>query len=130
GYMPTYGAFFAILMLASVGLPGLAGFVGEFLVMLGTFSRSPLAGWFSVSAIIIAAGYLLWMFQRVMFVKLNTPKYGELLKDLRLYEVLYLLPLIVLIVWVGVYPDTWLSLLHPSVTHILAQAGAGALAAK
>jgi|SRR5579884_317895 NADH-quinone oxidoreductase subunit M len=124
-YMPTYAAFFMIFMLGSVGLPGLAGFVGEFLVMLGTFGPNPAAGWVSMLAIIIAAGYLLWMYARVMFVKLNTPNYEEELTDLRPYEVLYLLPLVVLVIWVGVYPDPWLDLLHSSVGHILAQAGAG-----
>src|SRR5579883_1127559 len=123
-YMPTYAAFFMIFMLGSVGLPGLAGFVGEFLVMLGTFGPVPAAGWVSMLAIIIAAGYLLWMYSRVMFVKLNTESYAEELTDLRPYEVLYLLPLLALVIWVGVYPDTWLNLIHPSVTHILAQAGA------
>jgi NADH-quinone oxidoreductase subunit M len=124
-YMPTYAAFFMIFMLGSVGLPGLAGFVGEFLVMLGTFGPNPAAGWVSMLAIIIAAGYLLWMYARVMFVKLNTPNYEEELTDLRPYEVLYLLPLVVLVIWVGVYPDPWLDLLHSAVGHILAQAGAG-----
>jgi len=129
-YMPTYAAFFMIFMLGSVGLPGLAGFVGEFLVMLGTFAPFPAAGWISMLVIIVAAGYLLWMFGRVMFLKLNTASYAEKLTDLRPYEILYLLPLLVLAIWVGVYPDTWLSLLHPSVSHILAQAGASGLAAR
>ncbi|MGH2519930.1 MAG: proton-conducting transporter membrane subunit, partial [Chloroflexota bacterium] len=120
-YMPTYAALFGIIMLGSVGLPGLAGFVGEFLVMLGTFAVSPIAGWFSVAVIIIAACYLLWMFLRVMFVRLNTPRYEHELIDLRPYEVLYLLPLVGLIIWVGVYPATWLGMLDPTVTHILAQ---------
>jgi NADH-quinone oxidoreductase subunit M len=127
-YMPTYAAFFMIFMLGSVGLPGLAGFVGEFLVMLGTFGPNPVAGWISMSAIIIAAGYLLWMYARVMFVKLNTANYAEELTDLRPYEVLYLLPLLVLVIWVGVYPDTWLNLIHSSSTHILAQAGTASAA--
>jgi NADH-quinone oxidoreductase subunit M len=85
----------------------------------------------SMLVIIIAAGYLFWMYGRVMFVKLNTEHYAKELTDLRPYEILYLLPLLALAIWVGVYPDTWLNLLHPSVGHILAQAGAtGALAAK
>ncbi len=120
-YMPTYGALFAIIMLGSVGLPGLAGFVGEFLVMLGAFQVSAVSGWLSVFVIILAACYLLWMFQRVMFVKLNTPNYEHELTDVRPYEVLYLLPLVALIIWVGVYPETWLGMLHPTVTHMLAQ---------
>ena len=129
-YMPTYAAFFMIFMLGSVGLPGLAGFVGEFLVMLGTFGPSPAAGWISMLAIIVAACYLLWMYGRVMFVKLNTASYAEELTDLRPYEILYLLPLLVLVIWVGVYPDTWLNLLHASSTHILAQAGSAVVAAR
>jgi NADH-quinone oxidoreductase subunit M len=128
-YMPTYAAFFMIFMLGSVGLPGLAGFVGEFLVMLGTFGVSALAGWISMLVIIIAAGYLLWMYGRVMFVKLNTAGYAEELIDLRPYEVLYLLPLVALVIWVGIYPDTWLNLLHTSTSHILAQAGASTVVA-
>ena len=130
-YMPVYAAFFMIFMLGSVGLPGLAGFVGEFLVMLGTFGVSSLAGWISMLAIIIVAGYLLWMYGRVMFVKLNTEQYASELKDLRAYEVLYLLPLLVLALWVGMYPDTWLNFLHPAVGHILAATGGpGALVSR
>jgi NADH-quinone oxidoreductase subunit M len=130
-YMPTYAAFFMIFMLGSVGLPGLAGFVGEFLVMLGTFGPSPAAGWVSMLVIIIAACYLLWMYARVMFVKLNIATYAEELTDLRAHEILYLLPLLAIVIWVGVYPDTWLNLLHPSVNHILAQAGViGGVAAR
>jgi NADH-quinone oxidoreductase subunit M len=130
-HMPVYAGFFMLFMLASVGLPGLSGFVGEFLVMLGTFGVSSLAGWISMLAIIIAAGYLLWMYARVMFVRLNTEHYAAELKDLRAYEVLYLVPLVALVIWVGMYPETWLNFLHPAVGHILAQAGAsGALAAR
>ena len=81
-------------------------------------------------AIIVAACYLLWMYGRVMFVKLNTASYAEELTDLRPYEILYLLPLLVLVIWVGVYPDTWLNLLHPTVNHILAQAGSAVVAAR
>jgi NADH-quinone oxidoreductase subunit M len=129
-YMPTYAAFFMIFMLGSVGLPGLAGFVGEFLVMLGTFGPNPAAGWMAMLAIIVAAGYLLWMYGRVMFVKLNTETYAEELTDLRAYEIVYLLPLLALAIWVGVYPDTWLNLIHASSSHILAQAGAAGIAAR
>ncbi len=130
-YMPVYAAFFMVFMLGSVGLPGLAGFVGEFLVLLGTFGVSSLAGWISMTAIILAAGYLLWMYARVMFVKLNTEHYAAELVDLRAHEVAYLLPLLALVIWVGVYPDTWLNFLHPAVSHIIAQASAaGGLAAR
>ncbi|MBV9120139.1 MAG: NADH-quinone oxidoreductase subunit M, partial [Chloroflexi bacterium] len=70
-----------------------------------------------------AAGYLLWMYGRVMFVKLNTEKYAAALTDLRAYEVVYLLPLLALAIWVGMYPDTWLNFLHPSISHILTATG-------
>jgi NADH-quinone oxidoreductase subunit M len=70
GRMPVYSAFFALFMLASIGLPGLSGFVGEFLVALGTWEYNPWAAMFTFSVVIFAAWYMMWMFQRVIFGRL------------------------------------------------------------
>jgi NADH-quinone oxidoreductase subunit M len=118
--MPLFAVFFMIFTLSSIGLPGLNGFVGEFLILLGTFEVHP---WFAVLAatgVIFAAVYMLWMFQRVMFGPLTNPK-NIGLKDLNYREIVVLAPLVVFIVWIGVYPDTFLKPMEPSVKQFLKQ---------
>ena len=115
--MPVYTVFFAIAMFASVGLPGLNGFVGEFLTLLGAFKSSVLNSWaytiFATSGVIFAAVYLLWMFQRVMFGDNINPE-NHHLKDLNKREWTLLVPLVVFIVWLGVYPNTFLKVSEAS----------------
>jgi NADH-quinone oxidoreductase subunit M len=111
--MPVYTVFFAIAMLASVGLPGLNGFVGEYLTLIGAFS-SPFLNSYSyaiiaASGVIFAACYLLWMFQRVMFGTNVNPQ-NHNLKDLNKREWTTLVPIVIFIVWIGVYPKTFLSI--------------------
>ncbi len=109
--MPVYATFFMIVMLSSVGLPGLNGFVGEFLILLGAF-RSEFLGnhWFAIfgaTGVILAAVYLLWSYQRIFFGKITNPA-NESLKDLNAREWGVLVPIIILIVWIGFYPNTFL----------------------
>jgi NADH-quinone oxidoreductase subunit M len=109
--MPVYATMFMIVMLSSVGLPGLNGFVGEFLILLGAF-RSTFLGshWYAIagaSGVILAAVYLLWSYQRVFFGKVENPDNNGLL-DLSLREWAVLVPVIVFIVWIGVYPKPFL----------------------
>lgn len=109
--MPVFGVFFAIAMFASVGLPGLNGFVGEFLTLLGAF-RSPFLGtnWYAIiaaSGVIFAAVYLLIMFQRVMYGTNDNPK-NHTLKDLTTNEWLQLLPMAIFMIWIGVYPSSFM----------------------
>jgi NADH-quinone oxidoreductase subunit M len=120
--MPLYAVFFSIFTMSSIGLPGLNGFVGEFLTLVGVFN-SPYRVFAVVGAfgIILGAGYMLWMFQRVMFNKLDNPA-NEGLKDMGFREFVVLAPLVVLAFWIGLYPDPFLDILHPSVDHLLAQA--------
>jgi len=111
--MPAFTVFFAIAMLASVGLPGLNGFVGEFLTLLGAF-KSPFLGsyWYAIiaaSGVIFAAVYLLWMFQRVMFGTVENPANSHL-PDVTKREWTTLVPIVFFIVWLGVYPSTFLKL--------------------
>lgn len=109
--MPTFTVFFMIAALASVGLPGLNGFVGEYLTLLGAFRSPFLDSWafaiISATGVIFAACYLLWMFQRVMFGKNLNPANRDL-KDVTAREWQTLAPLVVFIVWIGVYPSTFL----------------------
>jgi NADH-quinone oxidoreductase subunit M len=119
--MPWFAAFFLIICLSSLGLPGLNGFVGEFLVLLGAF-RMPGLGPFvaAVSAlgVILAAVYLLWMYQRVMFGPVTNEK-NRGLPDLTRREFWTLAPVLLLILWLGVYPNPFLRKLDGSVAEVL-----------
>ena len=109
--LPFFAAFFMIVMLSSIGLPGLNGFVGEFLILLGSF-KSAFIGThvyaaIAASGVILSAVYMLWMYQRVFFGKLANPA-NESLLDLSKRELCVLVPIVVFIVWIGVYPSTFL----------------------
>ena len=115
--MPNFAVFFAIAMLASVGLPGLNGFVGEYLTLLGAF-RSPILDSYvftivAAVGVIFAAVYLLWMFQRVMFGAIENPS-NHTLKDLSKREWLSFVPIVIFIVWIGIYPRTFLNISEQS----------------
>ena len=119
--MPVAAGFLLFFSLGSLGLPGLSGFVGEFLSLLGLFQYSYWLTALAALGVILAAAYLLWMFQRVMFndrgVDAVRPSAG--LSDLGVREIVSLLPLVVLAVWAGVYPNTFLDFLHVPVQEIL-----------
>jgi NADH-quinone oxidoreductase subunit M len=108
--MPVYTVFFAIAMFASVGLPGLNGFIGEYMTLLGAFKSkflgSPWYAIISATGVIFAAVYLLWMFQRVFYGTVTNPANNSL-KDVNLKEKFMLVPLVVFIVWIGIYPTTF-----------------------
>jgi len=126
-HWPLYTVFFGVFTLASLGLPGLNGFVGEFLVLLGAFSFDPPSGpgglfWGPVAAIgvILAAVYMLWMFQRVMFGTLRDAY--RALPDLSPLEVICATPLLVLTVVMGVFPQPFIAIIEPSVARVIALA--------
>ncbi len=116
--MPLFAVFFMIFTLSSIGLPGLNGFIGEFLVLVGTFKVFPWFAVFAASGVIFAAVYMLWMYQRVMFGELTNPKNYNL-KDLSAREVAVLVPLLIFVVWIGVYPNTFLAPMEPSVKNFI-----------
>lgn len=118
--MPLYAVFFMIFTLSSIGLPGLNGFVGEFLILLGTFRVHPWYAVIGASGVIFAAVYMLWMFQRVMFGEVTNPK-NLPLKDLNVREAVVLAPIVLFCVWIGVYPNTFLKPMEPSVKALLTQ---------
>jgi NADH-quinone oxidoreductase subunit M len=110
--MPVFAAFFMIVSLSSIGLPGLNGFIGEFLILLGAFKsdflNSHVFSIVSTSGVILAAVYILRMYRRVMFGKIINSSNDSLI-DLSMREITVLLPLILFIVWIGVYPSTFLN---------------------
>ncbi|MCA9782146.1 MAG: NADH-quinone oxidoreductase subunit M [Candidatus Cloacimonetes bacterium] len=116
--MPIYAVVFMIVCLSSIGLPGTNGFTGEFLILLGAFKSFPLATGLATTGVIFAAVYILWMFQRVMYGPVSNPKNAEL-PDLSLRELAVFAPLLVLIFWIGIYPEPFLSRLNPAVDTVL-----------
>jgi NADH-quinone oxidoreductase subunit M len=123
GRTPVYAAVFGFFMLASVGLPGLAGFVGEFLVFAGTFEWWPVAAAVASLVMIFGAVYLLWMFQRVFFGEASDflRGAGHHVTDMSTVEVLTLAPLAVLTLVIGLYPALVLDLINGPVDQVLAQ---------
>ncbi|HDL17866.1 MAG TPA: NADH-quinone oxidoreductase subunit M [Bacteroidetes bacterium] len=119
--MPVFVTFFMIITLSSIGLPGLNGFVGEFLILLGTFQTHKIFAIFAASGVIFAAVYMLWMFQRVNFGKLDNPE-NQKLKDLNWREITVLVPIVVFCFWIGVYPSTFLGKTEATVTKLLQDA--------
>jgi NADH-quinone oxidoreductase subunit M len=112
--MPVFAAFFLVAALSSLGLPGLNGFVGEILCFVGVFAANKVWAVLAVTTVILAAAYLLWMFQRVM----HGPIINEKIKgfrDLDGREILYLAPVVLLILWMGIYPSTFLRKMDASV---------------
>ncbi len=116
--MPVYAAVFLVMAMASIGLPGLNGFVGEFMILMGTFPVSWLWTAIAATGIILGAGYMLWLYQRVMFGRIVDPA-NESLKDLTLREAATFLPLLVLVFWIGLFPKPFLDIIDKPVEKIV-----------
>jgi NADH-quinone oxidoreductase subunit M len=118
--MPRYATLLVIFALSSLGLPGTNSFVGEFMVLVGTFLWSKIAAALASLGIILAAAYLLWMVQRVAF-GVPDPHVLPKLRDLNLREMVTLVPLVVLIFVIGLFPNPVLTRMHPSVEKVIAR---------
>jgi NADH-quinone oxidoreductase subunit M len=118
--VPALSAVFLVVALSSLGLPGLNGFVGEFLVLVGAFQVSKVLGAVATTGIVFAAVYLLWMYQRVFFGDLRHEA-NRRLTDLSPREWALLVPVVVLIVWIGVYPLTFTGPTEASLEALIAQ---------
>ncbi len=116
--MPVFSAFFMIVTLSSIGLPFTNGFVGEFLILLGTFKANTVYGVVAASGVIFAACYMLWMYQRVIFGKV-TREENKKLKDINWREKIILIPLVLLVFWIGIYPKPFFERIEPAAKHIL-----------
>jgi len=117
--LPVYATLLAFFALASLGLPGLAGFVGEFLILIGVFAASPAFAVGAAVGIVLGAAYLLWMLQRVIFGTLPEQYAG--LRDLSALELLALAPLVVLTIWIGVAPRPFLAVIESAVPALLSR---------
>ncbi len=127
--MPVYAATSLIITLSSMGLPGLNGFVGEFTILLGSMGATQSLGanaWiytaFATTGVILAAVYLLWMFQRVFMGPLDNPK-NEKLRDLNPRELAIMLAFLLFVIWIGVAPSGYFNLMHSSVGELVASVG-------
>jgi NADH-quinone oxidoreductase subunit M len=116
--MPIYAAVFLFMTMSSIGLPTLNGFIGEFLILQGAFLHSIMWAAFAASGVVLGAAYMLYLYQRTMFGKVENPK-NEKLPDLSLREFATFAPLIVLAVWIGLYPKPFLDRLQTSVQHVV-----------
>ncbi len=119
--MPILTTIFMIITFSSIGLPGTNGFVGEFLAIMGAFESG--LRWYAVVAtlgVILAAVYMLWMFQRVMFGELTNPKNAEL-KDLSAREIVIMIPLLIFVFWIGIFPNTFFDKMNPSLENLIDQ---------
>ena len=116
--MPKYAFVFMIFMLGSVGLPGTSGFIGEFLVLVGAFQDNTWVALLATTGIILGAAYMLYLFRRVIFGKLEKPDLKGIL-DLEPREVAIFAPLLVLVLWMGLWPQPFLDVMDVSVANLL-----------
>ena len=117
--MPKFAFVFMVVMLGSVGLPGTSGFVGEFLVLLGAFQDNTWVAMFAATGVILGAAYMLYLYRRVVFGKLEK-EYLKKIMDLEPREIAIFAPLVVLVLWMGIWPDPFLSVFDASVSNLLA----------
>src|SRR5207247_732616 len=121
--MPVFAAIFLIMTMSSIGLPTLNGFIGELLILQGVFTYSKLWAAFAASGVVLGATYMLYLYQRTMFGKVENPK-NERLPDLSHREFATFAPLLILAVWIGLYPTPFLRRLEPSVAHLSSEGNA------
>ena len=118
--MPAYSLIFMLFMLASVGLPGTAGFVGEFLILVGAFKANSWVAMLATTGIILGAAYMLYLYRRVIFGKLTKDDLKTML-DLSPREIAFLTPLIVVTLWMGIYPVPFLDVMDASVANLISE---------
>ena len=116
--MPLFAVIFLMVCFSSMGLPGLNGFIGELLILIGAFKASVGFGLTATLGLLLGAMYLLWMYKRVMYGEITNEE-NRKLKDMTGREYAYMLPILLFIVWIGVYPKPFLDKMDSSVTHLL-----------
>ncbi len=111
-------------MFSSMGMPGLNGFIGEFLILVGAFEYNKIYAGVAVIGIILGAAYMLWLFQRVMFGPLDKAE-NKILQDLNAREIAYMVPLVVFMFWIGLYPKPFIQIMEPAVINIVQKVNPG-----
>jgi NADH-quinone oxidoreductase subunit M len=117
-YLPKYSLFFLIFALAALGLPGTSGFLGEFLVLTGTFQKSYLAAMLATFGVILGAAYMLWLTKRVIFGKTENNEIKNL-KDINNLEIIMLLPLAFFVILFGFYPAPLMDTVNVSIDNLI-----------
>ncbi len=118
--MPKYALIFMFFTMATIGLPGTSGFVGEFLILVGAYQVSTVTAFFATTGVILGAAYSLWLYRRVVFGELVKEDLKTML-DVNKREIAIFVPLIAVALWIGVYPDPFLDVMHASVTNLMEQ---------
>ncbi|MEW6338920.1 MAG: NADH-quinone oxidoreductase subunit M [Acidobacteriota bacterium] len=116
--MPVYAMMFMIITMASIGLPTLNGFIGEFTILIGAFNRSTMWAVLAATGIVLGAAYMLWLYQRVFFGEITVEE-NRGLKDATAREQWTLIPLIILCFWIGLYPKPFFRIIEPSIERIV-----------
>jgi len=116
--MPRYAFVFMFFTLASVGLPGLSGFVGEFLVLLGAFKVNTWVAFLAATGLILGAAYALWLYRKIIFGELTKDSLKAIL-DMNRREVVVFLPLVLLTLWMGIYPGSFLDPMAPTIDKLV-----------
>ncbi len=117
--MPKYAFVFMVFMLASVGLPGTSGFVGEFLVLIGAFRDNTWVALFATTGVVLGAAYMLYLYRRVIYGRLEK-EHLKAITDLSAREVAVFAPLVILVLWLGIYPAPFLDVMDASVSNLIA----------
>jgi len=129
--MPKYAFCFMVFTLASVGLPGTSGFVGEFLALVGAFEAgqtSRASTWvvfFATTGIILSAAYMLWLYRRVVFEKITREDVRQMV-DLHWREIVVFVPMIAVVLWMGIYPNSFLRPMQASLERVMERVPAAA----
>lgn len=116
--MPAYAFVFMVFTLASIGLPGTSGFIGEILVLAGTYQVSTLVTVLASTGVVLGAAYMLWLYRRVIFGELTKDDLLNIL-DLDRREKAIFTPMILVVLWMGIYPSSFLDVMHVSVAHLM-----------
>ncbi|MBY0407318.1 MAG: NADH-quinone oxidoreductase subunit M [Rickettsiales bacterium] len=121
--MPKYAAIFMFFTMASVGLPSTSGFVGEFLILLGLFQASSLTAFFATTGVVLGAAYMLYLYRRVVFGPVANNEVAAL-HEITTRELTFFIPIIVMTVWLGVYPKPYFHAMETSVKQLVSQVSA------
>ena len=127
--MPVYAFLFMVFMLASVGLPGTSGFVGEFLTLVGAYQANTWVALLATIGVILGPAYMLWLYRRVIFGELTKEHLKDIL-DVDGREIAVFAPMVVVVMLMGIYPELFLSVIRASVENLVVQAGAASDAAR
>jgi NADH-quinone oxidoreductase subunit M len=118
GRMPKYALIFMIFMLASIGLPGTSGFIGEFLVLVGAFKANTWVAFFATMGLVLSAAYMLYLYRRIIFGVLSKENLKTIM-DVNAREIAIFAPLILIVIIMGIYPSLFLDVMHVSVENLI-----------